>query len=57
MGYAFGTFPMGPVAHSMYRLALLPRACADLAELEEQAGPLPISLVAFCGGGAVDLVE
>jgi hypothetical protein len=58
-GYNFGAFPDG--ARRSYRaepLAAPSKAMrADCAELEELAGPLPLSLVAFWQEvGAVDLV-
>ena len=59
LGYVFGTFPDG--TRRSYKVEPLTPPSdamrADCAELEEQAGPLPISLVAFWQEvGAVDLV-
>ena len=58
-GYVFGTFPDG--TRRSYRVAPLTppsdRIRADLEELESEAGPLPLSLIAFWQEvGAVDLV-
>jgi hypothetical protein len=59
LGYVFGTFPDG--SRRSYSVEpLLPPSDAmrtDCAELVEQAGPLPLSLLAFWQEvGAVDLV-
>jgi hypothetical protein len=59
LGYVFGTFPDG--TRRFYRVAPLtlpsPRMQADREELESEAGPLPLSLIAFWQEvGTVDLV-
>ena len=59
LGYVFGTFPDGsrrfPVIEPLTPSSDTMRA--DYAELEAEAGPLPLSLVAFWQEvGAVDLV-
>jgi hypothetical protein len=59
LGYVFGTFPDG--TRRSYKVAPLTppsaRMQADCQELELQAGPLPLSLIAFWQEvGAVDLV-
>ena len=59
LGYVFGTFPDGTRRSFAAEPLLLPSDAirADCAELETQAGPLPLSLVAFWQEvGAVDLV-
>lgn len=59
LGYVFGTFPDG--TRRSYRVAPLTlpsdKMRADREELESEAGPLPLSLIAFWQEvGAVDLV-
>ena len=59
LGYVFGTYPDGtPRSYTPEPFAPPSAATlADLAELEEEAGPLPLSLVAFWQEvGLVDLV-
>jgi hypothetical protein len=59
LGYVFGTFPDGTRRSYTVEPLTPPSAAvrADTAELEAQAGPLPLSLVAFWQEvGAVDLV-
>ena len=58
-GYVFGTFPDGSTGYYTNGPLVAPSKAtrADLAELEQRAGPLPISLVAFWQEvGTVDLV-
>ena len=59
LGYVFGVYPDGSRGYYT-RGPLVPpsgETCADCASLEEQVGPLPISLVAFWQEvGSVDLV-
>jgi hypothetical protein len=58
-GYIFGTFPDGSTGYYTNGPLVAPSKAtrADLAELEERVGPLPISLVAFWQEvGTVDLV-
>jgi hypothetical protein len=59
LGYTFGTFPDGSRRSYTVEPLVPPSDAmrADCAELEAQAGPLPLSLVAFWQEvGAVDLV-
>lgn len=59
LGYVFGTFPDGTRRSYSAEPLISPSDAmrADCAELEAQAGPLPLSLVAFWQEvGAVDLV-
>jgi len=59
LGYRFGTYPDGSRRSTVAEPIADPSDTmrADCAELEEQAGPLPLSLVAFWQEvGAVDLV-
>lgn len=59
LGYVFGTFPDGPRRSYPIEPLTPPSDTmrADCAELEAEAGPLPLSLVAFWQEvGAVDLV-
>jgi len=59
LGYVFGTYPDGSRRQYMAEPLTPPSAAieADILELEAQAGPLPLSLVAFWQEvGAVDLV-
>jgi hypothetical protein len=59
LGYTFGTFPDGSRRSSTLEPLVPPSDAmrADCSELEAQAGPLPLSLVAFWQQvGAVDLV-
>lgn len=59
LGYVFGTFPDGSRRSYTAEPLTPPSAAmrADTAELEAQAGPLPLSLAAFWQEvGAVDLV-
>jgi hypothetical protein len=60
MGYVFGTYPDGTRRSYAAEPPLVPPSDttrAALAELEEMAGPLPLSLVAFWQEvGSVDLV-
>ena len=58
-GYVFGTYPDGSTGYYTQGPLVPPskEALADLAELEERIGPLPLSLVAFWQEvGTVDLV-
>jgi hypothetical protein len=59
LGYVFGTYPDGTRRSFPVKPLTLPsaRMQADIDELESQAGPLPLSLVAFWQEvGSVDLV-
>src|SRR5262245_4080235 len=58
LGYAFGTYPDGSAYYTNgARVPPSEATRADLAELEERVGPLPLSLVAFWQEvGSVDLV-
>lgn len=59
LGYVFGTYPDGTRRSFPVKPLTLPsaRMQADIEELESEAGPLPLSLVAFWQEvGAVDLV-
>jgi hypothetical protein len=59
LGYAFGTYPDGSQGYYSSGPLLAPgeETREDIAALEEAAGPLPISLVAFWEQvGSVDLV-
>ena len=59
LGYIFGTFPDGTRRSYVGEPLTLPsdQMHADCAELEEEAGPVPLSLLAFWQEvGAVDLV-
>jgi hypothetical protein len=59
LGYVFGTYPDGTTGYYTQGPLVAPsdQTRADVAELEAQAGPLPLSLVAFWQEvGSVDLV-
>lgn len=59
MDYVFGTYPDGSTGYFTQGPLVPPseKTLADLAELEEQFGPLPLSLAAFWREvGSVDLV-
>jgi hypothetical protein len=59
LGYVFGTYPDGSRGYSNQGPLLDPSDAmrADIAELEERIGPLPLSLTAFWQEvGAVDFV-
>jgi hypothetical protein len=58
LGYVFGIYPDGPTYYTQgARVPPSEATRADLAELEERVGPLPLSLVAFWQEvGSVDLV-
>jgi len=59
LGYVFGTYPDGSTGYYTQGARVPPSEAtrADLAELEERVGPLPLSLVAFWQEvGSVDLV-
>jgi len=59
LGYVFGTYPDGSTGDYTQGARVPPSEAtrADLAELDERVGPLPLSLVAFWQEvGSVDLV-